>query len=162
MAIGPDEFRQSLGSWATGVTIVTSKAGDRIHGMTVSDFCGVSLTPPLVAVCCSKDSMTTEVIADGQCFGVNILAADQQDLSNKFASKKQEHERFVGLDYDAADTGAPLIAGCVVNLDCRVVATHDAGDHLIYLGEIQASRQSDREPLLHYSGQYRTLAESSA
>lgn len=159
MAIDTDDFRRCLGSWASGVTIVTSRAGEDIHGMTVSDFSGASLTPPLVAVCCGKESITTGLIARGECFGVNVLASDQSDLSNKFASKKQEHERFVGLDYDAGETGAPLIAGCVFNLDCRVVATYEAGDHVIYLGEIQSCRHSDRKPLVYWNGGYRELAE---
>lgn len=160
--IGADEFKHCLARWASGVTIVTSRAGDEIHGMTVSDFSGASLTPPLVSVCCSKESITTGLIARGACFGVNVLAADQQAISNRFASKKHEHERFVGLDYDQAETGAPLIAGCLVNLDCRLVATYEAGDHLIYLGEIQSTRTRDLEPLVYWSGGYRRLAGSEA
>jgi len=160
--IGADEFKDCLARWASGVTVVTSRAGDEIHGMTVSDFSGASLTPPLVSVCCSKESITTGLIARGQCFGVNVLADGQQAISNRFASKKYEHERFVGLDYDQADTGAPLIAGCLVNLDCRLVATYEAGDHLIYLGEIQSTRTRDLEPLVYWSGGYRRLAGSEA
>jgi flavin reductase (DIM6/NTAB) family NADH-FMN oxidoreductase RutF len=160
--IGAEEFKDCLARWASGVTIVTSRAGDEIHGMTVSDFSGASLTPPLVSVCCSKESITTGLIARGGCFGVNVLADGQQAISNRFASKKHEHERFVGLDYDQADTGAPLIAGCLVNLDCRLVATYEAGDHLIYLGEIQSTRTRDLDPLVYWSGGYRRLAGSDA
>lgn len=161
MPIDADEFKHCLGQWASGVTIVTSRAGNDIHGMTVSDFSGASLSPPLVTVCCAKESITTGLIARGQCFGVNVLAADQQDLSNKFASKKQEHERFVGVDFDQAETGAPLLAGCVVNLDCRLIATYEAGDHVIYLGEIEATRRSERPPLVYHGGAYRALVEQS-
>ena len=162
MAIEVDEFKSCMASWASGVTIVTSRCGEEIHGMTVSDFSGVSLSPPLVSVCCGKDSLTTALIARGRCFGVNILAAEQQDLSNRFASKKHEHERFDGLDYDRAETGAPLLARCVVNLDCRLVASHEAGDHVIHLGEIQSSRRSERRPLVYFGGGYRELAGSDA
>ena len=161
MPIDTEEFKSCLASWASGVTIVTSRDGDDVHGMTVSDFSGASLSPPLVTVCCSKDSITTGMIARGKCFGVNVLAHDQQALSNKFASKKQEHERFVDLDYDQAETGAPLLGGCVVNLDCRLVATYEAGDHVIYLGEIETARRSDRRPLVYFAGGYRELAEVS-
>ena len=162
MAIAAEEFKHCLARWASGVTIVTSRAGDEIHGMTVSDFSGASLSPPLVSVCCSRESITTGLIARGGCFGVNVLAADQRELSNRFASKKHEHERFVGLEFDQAETGAPMIAGCLVNLDCRLVATYDAGDHVIYLGEILSSRKTDREPLVYWSGGSRVLAGSGA
>lgn len=158
MAIGAEEFKRCLAKWASGVTIVTGRAGEEIHGMTVSDFSGASLSPPLVSVCCSKESITTGLIARGRCFAVNVLAEDQQDLSNRFASKKHEHERFVGLEYEQCETGAPLLPGCVVNLDCRLVATYEAGDHVIHLGEIVASRHSDRCPLVYFDGGYRPLA----
>jgi len=158
LAIGGDEFRRCMAKWASGVTIVTSRAGEEVHGMTVSDFSGASLDPPLVTVCCSKESITTGLIARGGVFAVNVLAHDQHELSNLFASRKREHERFVGLAFDQAETGAPLLPGCVVNLDCRLVATHDAGDHVIYVGEIQSSRDSEREPLVYFAGGYRSLA----
>ena len=88
MAIDADEFKAAMGSWPSGVTIVTSRVGEQIHGMTVSDFSGVSLDPPLALVCASKTSVTTGVIEQGKCFGVNVLRAGQEGLSNKFASKK--------------------------------------------------------------------------
>lgn len=159
MPISPDEFKQALGRWASGVTIITTRAGDRVHGMTVSDFSGASLTPPLAAVCAAKSSMTTGLIGEGRCFGVNVLAAHQQELSNRFASKKLEMERFVGLETIEFETGAPLLPDAIVNLDCRLVATHDAGDHVIHVGEIVASATREGAPLLYYSGAYRTLAD---
>ncbi len=154
MAISGDEFREALGRWASGVTIITTRAGDRIHGMTVSDFSGVSLSPPLASVCASKGSNTTELIAEGECFGVNVLTTAQQDLSNRFASKKLEGQRFDGLETIELETGAPLLPDALVNLDCRLVATHDAGDHVIYIGEIVASVAREGEPLLFYRGSY--------
>ena len=90
MPINAEEFRAALGSWPSGVTIITSRAGDQIHGMTVSDFSGASLDPPLALVCAAKTSVTTGVVEEGKCFGVNILRVDQDALSNKFASKKDE------------------------------------------------------------------------
>ena len=85
---------------------------------------------------------------------MNILARDQDDLSNRFASKKDEDKRFDGLDYETGETGSPLIAGSVAALDCRVIEAHDAGDHVIYIGEVQDLRISDREPLLYLRGYY--------
>lgn len=158
MAISGDDFREALGRWASGVTIITARAGDRIHGMTVSDFSGASMSPPLVTVCAAKDSNTTALIAEGECFGVNVLRADQQDLSNRFASKKLENERFEGLETIELETGAPLIDEALVNLDCRLVATHDTGDHVIYVGEIVASVVREGAPLLYFHGSYGQLA----
>ena len=161
MSISLDDYKQVLGSWATGVTIVTSRVGDRIHGMTVSAFTEVSLDPPLVLVCADKGSNTHPVIAEGKVFAVNILARDQDDLSNRFASKKDEDKRFDGLETETGKTGAPLIAGTVAALDCLVVAEHDAGDHVIYIGEVQDLRVSDREPLLYARGSYGAFSASS-
>ena len=154
MAISPDDFKAALGRWATGVTIVTARAGDRVHGMTVSAFTEVSLDPPLVVVCADKSSNTLPLIEEGRVFAVNVLARDQEALSNKFASKKDEWQRFDGLEYDEGETGAPLLRGTVANLDCRVVHAHDHGDHVLFVGEVVEVRVSDRKPLLYFGGGY--------
>ncbi len=154
MAISPDDFKAALGRWATGVTIVTARSGDHLHGMTVSAFTEVSLDPPLVVVCADKSSNTLPLIEEGRVFAVNVLARDQEALSNKFASKKDEWQRFDGLEYDEGSTGAPLLRGTVANLDCRVVHAHDYGDHVVYVGEVQEVRISARKPLLYFGGGY--------
>ena len=154
MGIDAEEFRAAMGSWPSGVTIVTSRAGEQIHGMTVSDFSGVSLDPPLALVCTSKSSITTGVIETGRCFGINVLRLGQDALSNKFASKKDEFKRFEGVDTFAGKTGAPLLRGALVNLDCRLVATHDAGDHILCVGEIEEAHIHAGEPLLYFKGGY--------
>jgi len=143
-----------LGRWATGVTIVTTRDGDRVHGMTVSAFTEVSLEPPLVLICADRSSNTRPLIDAAGVFAVNILARDQEALSNRFASKKEESRRFEGLECDVGTTGAPLLPGAVANLDCRVVAVHEHGDHVVYLGEVEALRCFDREPLLYFGGGY--------
>jgi flavin reductase (DIM6/NTAB) family NADH-FMN oxidoreductase RutF len=158
VAISPDEFKQALARWATGVTIVTARAGERIHGMTVSAFTEVSLSPPLVLVCADKSSNTRPLIEEGGVFAVNVLSRDQEALSNRFASKKDEWKRFEGLEVDAGATGAPLLTGVVANLDCRVVAAHEHGDHVVYLGEVEELRVFDREPLLYFGGGYGSFA----
>ena len=140
-----------MGAWATGVTIVTARDGDHVHGMTVSDFSGVSLSPPLVLVCADKTSLTHGVIAAGGCFAVNVLAADQENLSNLFASKADEFRRF---------TGAPLLVGAVATFDCSLVSTHEAGDHDIYVGRVEELSIEDREPLVYYRGRYDGLASA--
>jgi len=158
MAINADEFRSAMGSWPSGVTIITSRVNDEIHGMTVSDFSGASLDPPCALVCASIGSVTTTMIEDGKCFGVNILRADQEDLSNRFASKEGEFTRFEGLETFVATTGAPLLSDALVNLDCRLVALYSAGDHLLCVGEIEEARVRNGEPLLFFRGRYGRFA----
>ena len=163
MPVSGDEFVKALGLWATGVTIVTSCRGEEVHGMTVSDFAGVSKDPPLVLVCADKTSDTQSMIAESRVFAVNVLAQGQDALSNQFASEKDEHLRFQGVAYRTAATGAPILEGSVVGLDCRVVADHDAGDHIIYVGELEAIVEppDDRPaaPLLYFAGAYRSLLD---
>jgi len=154
MAIDADEFRAAMGAWPSGVTIITARVGEKIHGMTVSDFSGASLDPPLALVCASKTSNTTAMIQEGENFGVNILHVDQDALSNKFASKKNEWERFEGVETFEAKTGAPLLSGALVNLDCRLIAVHDAGDHVLCVGEIEMASVNEGEPLLYFKGGY--------
>ncbi len=158
MSTSGDEFKAAMSRWATGVTIVTARAGDEVHGMTASDFAGVSLDPPLVLVCADKSANTLGVVEKGGCFCVNVLAEDQSALSNKFASKKHEWERFEGLECTEGPTGAPMIPGALVSLDCRLEANHDGGDHVILVGRVQQIVQRDGEPLLYYGGSYRSLA----
>ena len=162
MPIDADTYRKTLGLWATGVTIVTAKAGDTVHGMTASDFAGVSLAPPLVMVCVDKNANTLSVIEKGRNLCVNLLEASQDALSNKFASKKQEWTRFEGLDCATAVTGAPLIPGALASLDCNVVAMHDAGDHVIVVGQVEEVVQGKGDPLLYYDASYRGLAEKAS
>ena len=160
MPISADEFKAALGLRASGVSIVTARAGDEVHGMTMTDFAGVSLSPPLALICADKTANTLKLIQRGGNFAINLLAADQQALSNKFASKKEEWTRFDGLACGRATTGAPLIPGALASLDCRVVAQHDAGDHVLVVGEIEAFVPGAGEPLLYFRGGYRGLAGS--
>lgn len=143
-----------MGRWTTGVTIVTAQAGDEIHGMTVSDFAGLSLDPPLVIVCADRTSNTIGVVEKGRCFAVNVLAAGQQALSKKFASKEQEWERFEGLDCPRGPSGAPLIPGALVSFDCTLEATHEGGDHVILVGRVQEIVNREGDPLVYFSGAY--------
>lgn len=155
MPVSPEEFKASLGCRATGVSIVTSRDGDRVHGMTVSDFISVSLEPPLVMVSASETAVTLKFIRASKCFSLNILSAGQQELSNLFASKDREYERFDGLETDVAVTGSPLIPGAKVNLDCSLIAEHQAGDHVLCIGRVEHVTIRDLEPLVYYQGRYR-------
>ena len=154
MTISAEDFKRALSRRASGVAVVTARNGEKIHGMTVSAFTEVSLSPPLVLVCADKSSNTLPVIRAGGVFAINVLARDQQELSNRFAVKKDEDKRFDGLEVDRGRTGAPLLRGVAVNIDCRVVAEHDAGDHVIYIGQVEEVRSFDRDPLLYFRGAY--------
>ncbi len=160
MALDPDLFKGALRRWASGVTIITTCDGDELAGMTVSAFSSVSLDPPLVLACADKGSNTNPLIAKSGVFAANILAAGQEDLSNRFAKSGNEAVRFDGLDCKTGESGAPFIPGAVATLDCRVEAAHDAGDHIIYVGRVLDCVVGEAEPLLYYDARYRALADA--
>ncbi len=159
MPVHPDDLRACMGCRASAVSIVTTAGGDRIHGMTVSDFTSVSLEPPLVLISAAKSARTLEVINEGKCYAINILAAEQQDLSNLFASKEGVAARFEGLDYETGVTGSPLIPGALANIDCSLIASHEAGDHILCVGQVEEIRLSEAAPLVYFRGGYRDLLE---
>ncbi len=158
MPIDAAQFRAALSLRVGGVAIVTAQSGERVHGMTVTDFAGVSLEPPLVLVCADKTSNTLPLIEQGRNFAVNLLASGQDELSNLFASKQDEWTRFEGLRCERGATGAPLIPGALASLACRVVALHDAGDHVIVVGQVEEVRRTEANPLVYFGGGYRALA----
>lgn len=157
MAIDQEAFKKALRGWASGVTVVTSRSGDKTHGMTVSAFSSVSVDPPLVLVCANQTSTTHGIIEEGGVFTVNILASHQQDVSHIFASSKHEETRLQQVSWSEGETGAPLIDEALASLECKVVSAHRAGSHTIYIGHVQAVHTSDSEPLLYYHGGYRSL-----
>jgi flavin reductase (DIM6/NTAB) family NADH-FMN oxidoreductase RutF len=157
--IDPRLFKSALRHWASGVTIVTTRAGERVSGMTASAFSSVSLEPPLVLVCIEKQAHTLDRIVESGVFAVNVLAKDQHELATRFATEGNEAVRFEGIAWRSGPSGAPWLPDTVAVLDCRVAAVHDAGDHWIYVGEVQATEIADeREPLLYYDARYRALA----
>lgn len=162
MAVTAVEFRKALRHWTSGVTILTSRLGSRVHGMTVSAFTSVSLHPPLVLVCAEMTSETNSLIAEAGVFAANILGADQVALATRFASKQDEFRRFEGLSWREGPTGSPWLPGCLAQLDCRVVAAHDAGDHVIYVGEVEATEITHRRPLVYFESGYYALADPLA
>ena len=156
------ELRQVLGSFATGVTVVTTSAGKHGYGMTANSFSSVSLDPPLVLVCAIAGTEGSEVIARNGKFAVNILAADQEPISRFFASKDRPRgaDAFRDVSHQIGVTGCPILDGVAGHLDCTLVASHDAGDHVIFIGEVQALDVApDVQPLLFHGGGYRLLQE---
>lgn len=145
--------------FASGVTLVTSRSGDQVHGMTVSAFSSISPEPPLVAVVINRAHTINPLLqAPGAGFAVNILAADQEELSNRFAFEKEE-DRFLAGDWETGATGSPVLRDALAWLDCSVVGRHRAGTHTIYLGAVQASRvpRPGARPLVYWDRGYRQV-----
>jgi flavin reductase (DIM6/NTAB) family NADH-FMN oxidoreductase RutF len=157
MAIDVDTFKRVLGSWASGVTIVTSRHGELQHGMTASAFCSVSADPPQVLICANRDSNTHRVIERSGCFGVSILAAGQEELSTLFADKSREEVRFAGLSCTLGATGCPRIPGALAYLDCRVAQSIESGTHVIYVAVVEAAEVCEAQPLAFFRGRYQRL-----
>ena len=157
MPIDQDAFKEALRGWASGVTVVTSRAGDQVHGMTVSAFSSVSADPPLVLVCANRSSTTHGIIEEGGIFAVNILAEHQQEVSNLFASSKYEDSRLDRVRWSEGKTGAPLIDEARACIECEVASAHHEGSHTIYIGRVEAVHTTNAPPLLYYNGGYRSL-----
>ena len=156
------ELREVLGCFATGVTVVTTSAGEDGYGMTANSFSSVSLDPPLVLVCAIAGTEGAEVLARNGKFAINILAADQEPISRYFSSKDRPRgpAAFRDVSHQLGVTGCPILDGVAGHLDCTLVASHEAGDHVIYIGEVQALDVApDVQPLLFHGGGYRRLQE---
>jgi flavin reductase (DIM6/NTAB) family NADH-FMN oxidoreductase RutF len=161
VAIHPDLLRQVMRQWTTGVSVVTSRVGDLVHGMTVSSFTSVSLEPPIVAVTLADLARTYELVSESGVFAVTILAAGQEAISDRFAGRiVPDDERFVGVPVFSMVTGCPLIAGGLAFLDCRVVHAHPLGESTVFFGEVLAAQiEPDGQPLVYHNRGYHRLIE---
>ena len=156
MSIDPDAFRSLLGRFASGITVVTTvDETGRDVGMTVSAFSSVSLDPPLVVICVARDASVFSELTAAHYVVVNILAAEQESLSRRFAGPVSD--RFDGLGYSRAKTGAPILDDVLAWCECRVVHRHEAGDHLLLVAEAERGAVRDHKPLLYYRGGYAQL-----
>ncbi len=155
------EFRRVLGRFATGVAIVTTCQGSRRAGITVNAFTSVSLEPPLVLVCIERSNYAHDLITASGVFAVNVLTAEQADVSRCFASRSEEKiARFCGVSTHDEVTGAPVFDRCAGFVDCRLEAVYPGGDHSIFLGRVVALGGDDVPPLLYYRGKYGQLDEN--
>ncbi|WP_264313845.1 p-hydroxyphenylacetate 3-hydroxylase reductase component [Pseudomonas putida] len=146
-------FRRALGNFATGVTVVTAAGpSGRKVGVTANSFNSVSLEPALILWSIDKRSTSHEVFEEASHFAVNILAADQIELSNNFARPKDD--RFAGIDYQEGAGGAPLLADCSARFQCEKFQQLDGGDHWILVGKVVAFDDFGRSPLLYHQGAY--------
>ncbi|CAK15872.1 p-hydroxyphenylacetate 3-hydroxylase reductase component [Pseudomonas entomophila] len=146
-------FRRALGNFATGVTVITAAdAAGRKVGVTANSFNSVSLDPPLVLWSIDKRSSSHAVFEAAGHFAVNVLAADQVDLSNAFA--RPSDDRFAGIEYEVGEGGAPLLADCAARFRCQTFQQLDGGDHWILVGRVLAFDDFGRSPLLYHQGAY--------
>ena len=155
--VDPLEFRRVMGHFPTGVSVLTTVyEGDR-HGMTANSLTSVSLDPVMVLACLACGARTGLAIREAGHFAVNILAAEQEELSRRFARPGQDH--FEGLDVIEGHRGLPLLPGCLGYLICGVTDVVQAGDHDIVLGTVEAcdAAQNGGDPLVFFQGTYRTL-----
>ena len=153
-------FRRAMGSFPTGVTVVTVASNDGMHGITVNSFSSVSLDPMLVLVCLDETSRGLGLIERAGAFVVNVLSAGQQDVSRWFASQYRPagSTMFDGVPFEPGVTGCPVLAGAAASFDCRLRQLHRAGDHLIVLGEVVALvHRPALEPLIFHAGSYKSL-----
>ena len=157
--IDPRDFRNALGTYATGVTIITAAGADgKPYGLTCNSFASVSLNPPLVLWSLVLYSSSLSVFQNASHFAVNVLGASQQALSNKFA--KSSEDKFAGVEWTPGVGNAPLLKDSVANFQCRAVNRYYGGDHVIFLGAVEAYEYNRNEPLLFARGGYgRFVAE---
>jgi flavin reductase (DIM6/NTAB) family NADH-FMN oxidoreductase RutF len=139
MTIETDFFKQVMGQFTTGVTVVTTRSKDGLAGLTVNSFTSVSLEPPLVLICVDVNSTVLPYIRESGNFAVNILTSEQEHLSRCFATTSSERfEHFCHASYHDASTGSPIIDGALAFIDSRIVAEYPGGDHVIFLGLVEA------------------------
>ncbi|HXN52740.1 MAG TPA: flavin reductase family protein [Candidatus Acidoferrum sp.] len=155
------EFRLALGQFATGVTVVTAeRAPGQVHGMTANAFTSVSLDPLLILICVSHNAQLLPLVKQQKRFGVNILKGNQRAISEYFARTEEsaEIEKQLGIRYRWTRTGIPLLEDSLVHLACNVVDSHVAGDHTIFIAEVESVEVYEGEPLLYLRGNYRDVA----
>ncbi|HEV1994482.1 MAG TPA: flavin reductase family protein [Candidatus Acidoferrum sp.] len=158
------EFRKALGHFTTGVTVVTvEREPGMIHGMTANSFTSVSLDPMLILVCVDQRAKLLPLLEKKKRFGVSVLKAGQEAISEYFAKGEQsaEAEERLAIRYRWTPSGVPVIEQTILQLSCNVVASHVAGDHTIFVGEVEDAEVHEGEPLLYFRGEYRRIARHS-
>ena len=158
MPITPEQFKEGLATWASGITVVTTRREGGIHGMTASAFCSVSLSPPLVLVCVNRRNRTHEHLEDQISFGVHILKVGQEDLALRAGGLLGDSGNLLeGVPFHIETTGAPILDDSLAWLDCTRWASYDGGDHTIFIGLVEASGVNHGEPLLWFERGFRRL-----
>jgi len=162
VAVSPDDFRGALGSWASGVTVVTTELHGLMYGITVSSFASLSLDPPLITVSLANDNRLPSMIEQSGHFAVSILADDQREISLHFAQPGRVPATAFGHPVPTRrwTTGSPLIEGAVAQVDCELEQSVPGGDHTIMIGRVTGAHSDPGKlPLVYFRRDYRSLGE---
>jgi flavin reductase (DIM6/NTAB) family NADH-FMN oxidoreductase RutF len=165
MSLTPAEFRKAMGCFATGVTIITLDLEGEVHGMTANAFASVSLDPPLLLVCVDHSARTHAHMHAKKRFGINILAEHQREISEYYAlpvHTKGHAEKEAVARFDRTARGTPILRGALAYLECRLQSAQDAGDHTIFIAEVEDVVVRQGEPLLFFRGKYQKIGEEVA
>lgn len=159
MSLDSRKFRDTVGYFATGVTIITTldREGGPV-GLTANSFSSLSLDPPLVLFCLDRNVQSFEAFHANRHFAVNVLGEEQEELSRRFAQTGPE--KWCGLGFDTWDTGCPILHGCIANMECGVESIFEGGDHVIIVGGVVRTNQEDGEarPLTFFRGNYGSIS----
>jgi flavin reductase (DIM6/NTAB) family NADH-FMN oxidoreductase RutF len=162
MSLNSSEFRKAMGCFATGVTIITVDLEGEVHGMTANAFASVSLDPPLVLVCVDHATRTHAHLHAKKRFGINVLGEDQRAISEYYARAERDHEHAeaeAGARFDRTQQGTPMLRGSLAFLECRLNSAEVAGDHTIFIAEVEDVVVRDGDPLLFFRAKYRKVGE---
>lgn len=160
MSVRQVEFRKALGCFATGITVITLDYEGEVQGMTANAFTSVSLDPMLVLVCVDQRARTHAHLHAKKRFGVNVLAQNQRAISEYYARPARTHDRAAeeaGAAFERTRHGTPVLCGALAYLECRLHTAQDAGDHTIFIAEVEEAMLREGQPLLYFQGQYRGI-----
>lgn len=162
MTLNSAQFRKAMGAFATGVTIITVDLEGEVHGMTANAFASVSLDPTLVLVCVDHSTRTHAHLHTKKRFGVNVLCEDQRGISEYYARPERSHEDAeseAGARFDRTSHGTPVLHGALAYLECRLHSAQVAGDHTIFIAEVEDVVVDEGAPLLFFRGKYRKIGQ---
>jgi flavin reductase (DIM6/NTAB) family NADH-FMN oxidoreductase RutF len=164
MSLTANEFRKAMGCFATGVTVITVDREGEVHGMTANAFTSVSLDPMLVLVCVDQQARTHAHLHARKRFGVNILRSDQKVISEYYArsTETHQHAEAAGAYFDRTAHGTPVLRGALAYLECKLHTVQNAGDHTIFIAEVEDVVLREGEPLLYFRGKYRDVGSAKA
>ena len=165
MPLTSTDFRKAMGCFATGVTIITVDLEGTVHGMTANAFASVSLDPMLVLVCVDHSTRTHAHLHAKKRFGINVLAEHQRPISEYYARTERSHENAeaeAGARFDRTRHGTPMLHGSLVYLECRLHSSEVAGDHTIFIAEVEDVITREGNPLLFFGGKYRKVGDDIA
>lgn len=164
MSLNPAEFRKAMGCFATGVTIITVDLDGEVHGMTANAFASVSIDPLLVLVCVDHSTRTHAHLHAKKRFGINVLCENQRAISEYYARPDRSHEHAeteAGARFDRTRHGTPMLHGSLAYLECRLHSAQEAGDHTIFIAEVEDVVVREGDPLLFFRGKYREVGEDA-